>query len=189
MNMIFESIFLFIFCIILAFLEVQIEGKDGWASKLPTWRPAQSHWLAKWYGRFMGGKELTGYHIGMLSLVLFVLHGFYFWQYDWSLSEELQVLALFSLVSVVWDFLWFVLNPHFGWQKFSPIHVAWHSSWLGPWPYDYYFGIIAYLLLYSFSFLKDWQSGLMESVSLLLYLSLLVLATVLIRHFVDKNKN
>ena len=96
--------------------------------------------------------------------------------------------SIFLLASVVWDFLWFVLNPHFGWQKFSPIHVAWHSSWLGPWPYDYYFGIIVYLLLYSISFLKDWQSGLMESVSLLLYLSLLVLVTVLIRHFVDKNK-
>ena len=187
--MIFESIFLFVFCIILAFLEVQIEGEHGWASKLPTCRPAQSHWLSKMYGRFMGGKELTGYHVGMFSLVLFVLHGFYFWNYSWSFHKELQVLALFLFVSVVWDFLWFVLNPHFGWKKFSPIYVAWHSSWLGPWPYDYYIGLIAYVILYSFSFMNNWQTGFFEAIRLGLNVVALVVVTILIRYFYDNKIN
>ncbi len=190
--MIFESIFLFVFCFILAFLEVQIEGKDGWAVNLPTWRPEESKWYSRLYSHFMKGKALTGYHIGMFSLVLFVLHGFYFYSNSWTILGELQVISLFFFVSVVWDFLWFVLNPHFGWKKFSSIHIAWHSSWLGPWPYDYYVGVVAYWLLYTASYFYDWQSGAIEAMLLLFYIVILVAVTVVLRSFFDsfvKSKN
>jgi len=40
--MLYQSIYLFVVALVLAFLEVQIEGKHGWASKLPTWKPGET---------------------------------------------------------------------------------------------------------------------------------------------------
>jgi hypothetical protein len=37
----------------------------------------------------------------------------------------------------IWDFLWFVLNPAFGWDNFRPENVWWHRGWLGRIPIDY----------------------------------------------------
>ncbi len=68
------AFYLFGLCILLAYLEVQIEGPHGWAERLPTWRPQSHAWYARLYTRLMGQKQLTGYHIGMFLLVLFGLH-------------------------------------------------------------------------------------------------------------------
>lgn len=184
--MIFEIIFLFAFCIILAFLEIQIEGKSGWATNLPTWKPHHTHWAQKIYRKFMSGKDLTGYHIGMFALVLFVLHGFYFWHEQWSWQHQLQVIGLFFLVSVIWDFLWFVLNPYFGWKHFTPAKIAWHKSWLGPWPLDYYYGLIGYIFFYSISQYPSWFSGLTVSLTLGGGLLFLTFITTLIRVVYDR---
>jgi hypothetical protein len=79
-------IVLIVWCLIVARLEVEIEGKDGWAKNLPTWKykldkegklwykplgvqeyqePTCSPWLQKFYVtyiRVLGGREFTGYH-------------------------------------------------------------------------------------------------------------------------------
>jgi len=34
-----KVVYFYIIAIFLAILEIQIEGKHGWAEKLPTWRP------------------------------------------------------------------------------------------------------------------------------------------------------
>jgi hypothetical protein len=42
----------------------------------------------------------------------------------------------------VWDFLWFVLNPHFGWQQFRKGTIWWHNRvWIGRFPIDYWNGV------------------------------------------------
>ena len=71
--MFYQALYLFIAAFVLAYLEVQIEGQNGWAGQLPTWRP-KGKWYARFYERFMGGKELTGYHIGVFGFVLLFLH-------------------------------------------------------------------------------------------------------------------
>ena len=38
------------------------------------------------------------------------------------------------------DFLWFVLNPHFGLANFKPDKIWWHRTWWGGAPRDYYYG-------------------------------------------------
>lgn len=182
--MFFQIIFIFFFCVLLAFVEVQIEGRHGWAAHLPTWRPRGS-WYAKLYQRIMSGKSLTGYHIGMFSLVLFVLHGFYFWNGQWSWQAELEVVSYFFLVSVVWDFLWFVLNPHYGWRRFKPAFVAWHKPWLGPLPVNYYEGVVLFFVLYSLSLWPFWLSGFAQALYFFAGLIALVAAATFVRFVID----
>ena len=52
--------FMVFMSIILALWEIQIEGKDGWAAKLPAWR-IEKGWLV----RLSGGRPVTGYHFFM----------------------------------------------------------------------------------------------------------------------------
>ena len=52
--------FLLVGIVVLAYVfakvEVHIEGTNGWASKLPTWR-IERHWLLD---LFFGGRPMTG---------------------------------------------------------------------------------------------------------------------------------
>ena len=159
--MFYQSLYLFVSAFALAFLEVQIEGRDGWAAQLPTWRP-KGKWYARFYERFMGGKELTGYHIGVFGFVLLFLHYPYLGVAP-TLAQELWVLSLFFLFSIVWDYLWIVINPHYGvWRRQPKQDVSWHRHWWGPFPRDYYFGILlSAAILYpvwrnDLSVLKEW---------------------------------
>ena len=139
--MFYQALYLFITALILAYLEVQIEGQHGWASMLPTWRP-KGKWYADLFERVMGGKELTGYHVGVFGFVLLFLHYPYLGLAP-TLGQELGVLSLFLLFAVVWDYLWIIINPHYGVVRRRPQNdVTWHRHWWGPFPRDYYFGIL-----------------------------------------------
>ncbi len=160
--MIEHALYLFIAALMLAYLEVQIEGEHGWARKLPTWRP--QGFLSNTYKRLMGGKELTGYHIGVFGMVFLFLHyPFFAGTMPWSFLQELWVLSIFFMFSVVWDYLWIIINPHYGVIKKRPQNdVAWHAVWWGPFPRDYYGGIaLSLLVLYPLwsldaQVLRDW---------------------------------
>lgn len=127
--------YLFLIALVLALLEVQIEVPHGWASGLPTWKFAHPRWLA-----LANGKPLTGYHACMIPLLLLLFHlpavrG------PWSWREEGQLLSQFFLVAVFWDFLWFVLNPHYGLRRFRSGEVWWCRRWLLGLPIDYWGGL------------------------------------------------
>ena len=47
-------------------------------------------------------------------------------------------IAGYNLFWVVEDFLWFVLNPHFGWSKFNKNSIWWHKRWFLGLPLDYW---------------------------------------------------
>src|SRR3712207_3106001 len=112
------ALFLFVYAALFAAVELEIEGPHGWAARLPTWYRVTPRY-ARWFARLMGGKPLTGYHALMLPLALTSLHaGFAFGQ-PWSPAAEAQVVAAFLWWSVVWDFLWFLWNPAFGWRRFQ----------------------------------------------------------------------
>ena len=50
--------------------EIQIEGPNGWATSLPTWR-IEHHPLLD---IFWGGRAMTGYHAWFFSFILLVFH-------------------------------------------------------------------------------------------------------------------
>lgn len=128
------GLYFFAIAFVLAQLEIQIEGPDGWAARLPTWRwqtPAVLRWA---------GKPITGYHVFLMLLILLFIHlpavdlGF-------SLEREAETLSLFFLLAVTWDFLWFVCNPHFGLSRFKPDRVWWFKSWVLGLPSCYLGGV------------------------------------------------
>jgi hypothetical protein len=124
-------------------VEVEIEGGAGWAANLPTWR-IEKHLLLD---LFWGGRAMTGYHAWMFSFIGILFHFPLCFIGEWSLQLEARVLAALMLFWVAEDFLWFVVNPAFGWRRFKAEHVTWHKRWAWGAPVDYWiFGAISVLL-------------------------------------------
>jgi len=147
-NLIVQTLFLCFFSLVLAGMETQIEGAAGWAQNLPTWRPDSSKWISRFYGKIMGGKALTLYHVLFFTLVVVCLHYPYFSGKFWSLGEELTTLSLLLLVMVTEDFLWFVINPKYNFGRFLGQRVLWHKKWFLHLPIEYWFAFPASALLY-----------------------------------------
>ena len=131
----FDILKLFLFGLVATFalakLEIHIEGKHGWARKLPTWRVKNE------FTRFLYGKTpFTGYHM-WLNIFLIIVSQFPFViGVPWSISLELKILAMLLLGAVMEDFWWIVLNPSYGLKKFTKKHIHWHR-WVGPLPAMY----------------------------------------------------
>ena len=135
------GLFLFLIALLLALLEVQIEGAEGWARALPTWRIE-----GEFVKAITGGRPITGYHVYLWFLLLALLHGPLLFT---GITRELEarLLSWFLLLTVSWDFLWFVLNPSFGLSKFHSENIWWYSRWLLGMPVDYYVGLALSLLV------------------------------------------
>ncbi len=135
------GLYFFAIAFALAHLEIQIEGKHGWAAQLPTWR-WQSDAVLRW-----AGKPVTGYHVFLQLFLLLLIH-FPLMYTGFSLEREAELISLFFLLAVFWDFLWFVCNPHFGLSRFGPGQVWWFKSWFMGLPTPYYAGLGLSLLVY-----------------------------------------
>lgn len=134
----------FLFTLILAYvharLEIEIEGKNGWAKKLPTWKSSKNLFT------MVFDKPLTGYHLWTNFFVFAVFH-FPLLFIRWGIQKEFIVVGFFVLYWVIEDFLWFVCNPYFGYSRLNKEHATWHKNWLYGFPRDYFWGIGAFLLL------------------------------------------
>jgi hypothetical protein len=126
-------------------VEVEIEGEAGWAANLPTWR-IEDHPLLD---IFWGGRAMTGYHLWMFSFIGVFFHFPLFFMGQWSLQMEARVMASVMVFWIVEDFLWFIINPAFGWRRFKQELVPWHKRWAFGAPIDYWlFGAISIGLFY-----------------------------------------
>ena len=134
---------------IFALLEIQIEGKAGWASGLPTWRIE-----TPFTRRLLGARAITGYHVYIHAFVLALVHApFALGLLRFSWNAELRTVAFLILFWIMEDFLWFVFNPEYGIRSFKRERVWWHAqSWWGFMPRDYWIftpvGVGLYLLSY-----------------------------------------
>lgn len=138
--------YLFFASLIFALLEVQIEGEAGWASDLPTWRYENRITRA-----LLGNRPITGYHLYMHLLVIALVHApFALGLTPLTLAGELRILAFLVLFWVVEDFLWFVVNPAWGFRHFRRERIRWHAlNWWGLMPRDYWIfaplGVVLYV--------------------------------------------
>lgn len=133
---------LFAYALLFALVEIEIEGPDGWADKLPTWYRV-TPWYARLMARLLSGKPMTGYHLMMLPIPLVSFHLGLCFGMPWSWATEARIVAAYLIFNVIWDFLWFVLNPAFGWSRFRKGTVWWHSHrWIGRFPIDYWNGLV-----------------------------------------------
>jgi len=130
--------------VVLALWEIQIEGKDGWAAKLPCWRITNKLVL-----KLMGGRPLTGYHFYMVTFLIVILH-FPAVFTEWSFQKELLVWGFLCGLLLLEDFFWFVLNPYYRLSKFRRDQILWHRNWWGPAPdfYWWYLGAAAVLIYF-----------------------------------------
>ena len=130
-----------------ALIEIQVEGAAGWAANLPTWRIKN-----RLYERLFPGRPLTGYHIWTLVFIALVAHLPFAFRLPWTWYGEFRAIAFILFFWVIEDFLWFVLNPHFGLRRFKPRHIAWHRhAWWWIAPRDYWIASALGLVLYYFS--------------------------------------
>ncbi|MFS8131000.1 MAG: hypothetical protein ACMG57_03405 [Candidatus Dojkabacteria bacterium] len=141
-HVIFFSLVIFT-SFIWSLLEIQIEGKNGWAGALPTWR-YQVHIKYIWE------REITGYHVYLISFILLLLHSTFLYT-AWSMQAELKIIAFFLLLGGIEDFLWFVLNPAYGLKKFNRIDVPWHTMWFLGVPTFYFIIIPLGVFIYAIS--------------------------------------
>lgn len=134
--MIFK-IFLWMFILALfhAFQETQIEGKNGWARHLPTFR------IDVFLTKLLIGKEITGYHIFLLAMYLTIFHGIFLFQ-SWNWKLEASIFGYFSLYFVMEDFLFFIVNPHYTLKNFCKGKIEWHQRWFWGLPISYWWAII-----------------------------------------------
>lgn len=135
-------LFWFLLATVLAGIEVESEGKYGWAEKMPTWYRTTGFW-GRLYGYFMSGKPLTGYHLLLSVFVLSLFHIPLFSGVAWGIAWEFETLAIFFLWVPSWDYNWFVLNPHFK-GRFKKKYVWWHAGdrWVfGLFPLSYLIGV------------------------------------------------
>jgi hypothetical protein len=137
-----------VFMVFLGFLfaqwEIQIEGKDGWAAKLPGWRIKKG-----WLVRLIGGRPITGYHTFMISFTIAVIHLPLFFV-PWSWQLESLLIGFYMGMMLLEDFFWFVLNPHYGIKNFRKGKIWWHKEWWGPVPSLYWIMLVIIVLLIYF---------------------------------------
>ncbi len=138
--------------IVLAFFfaqaEIHIEGDAGWAENLPTWR-IEDHWVLD---IFWGGRPMTGYHAWIFLFMSIFFHFPLFFMAQWSWQLEARVVASIMLFWIAEDFLWFVLNPAFGWQRFRKEYVSWHKNWVCGAPIEYWIFSVLSALLFWYSY-------------------------------------
>ena len=143
-----SALYWFVFAAVVACIEIEAEGKFGWAEKMPTWYRTTG-FAAALYCRLMGGKPLTGYHLFMFFFPVMLFHAPFFMGVAWSVSAELMAWSMYFAWCVLWDFLWFVLNPHYGIKNFKREKIWWHakSIWVfGLFPMDYLVGVVLSLV-------------------------------------------
>ena len=133
--------FMVVLAVLLAFWEIQIEGKDGWAGKLPCWRMEKG-----WFLKLTGGRPVTGYHFFMTLFLIAIVHLTLFFV-PWSWRLESLLLGFYVGMVFLEDFFWFVLNPQYGIKKFRKGEIWWHKQWWGPVPALYWFLLIIVIVL------------------------------------------
>jgi hypothetical protein len=129
---IFEaSIFWFVLALFFALTEIEVEGSNGWAEKLPTWRHTKTV-SARLYGLFVSGKPLTGYHLFLFMIPIMIFHTSFFTGVAWSIPRELVSWSIYFAFGPTWDALWFILNPYYTISNLRKENIWWYnkSFWL-----------------------------------------------------------
>lgn len=110
-------------------------------------------------------RSITGYHTILFLMILFLNHIVYIGFFGWNGAvDEMMIFAFHLFLIIYWDFLWFVLNPHFTYKKFKQEHIPWYtdSEWFAGFPMDYWYAGGLSGILVGFSFLINGNATMIE---------------------------
>lgn len=139
-----DALFVWLFALVFAMIEIEVEGPDGWAKNLPTPKNVLAH--------------LSLYHVYMVLLAVVVVSGFVYFRYTRPCTTTttfpltcrparpaphplLMILFHIVLYFLVQDFLWFVLNPKFTVLGYTQANIPWHKPWVGGVPLFNFVGL------------------------------------------------
>jgi hypothetical protein len=134
-------VFAVILSIFLALLEIQIEGENGWAGKLPTWK------IKNPFGKFLNWPYITGYHVFLGLFLFFCLQLPFFIDFAFNLKNEILIIEVFFIIMLLEDLFWFVFNPRWGVKKFFTEDIWWQTKKFLFLPKNYWVGIIIFIIL------------------------------------------
>lgn len=115
------SVFIIVFAFVFALIEIEIEGKDGWAKHLPTPHLTKNN------------KSLTIYHVYIFLFVFLSFNMVFFAQsqlINWR--NTLYILSMTLMFFFLEDMYWFLSNPFHSILKQN----SWHT-YVGPVPLLY----------------------------------------------------
>lgn len=172
----FTGIFFFFLCLSYALLENEIEGKYGWAWKLPTWYKVRGPIATPFSKYFLGGRPCNGYNMTMLFFTTMFFHFPFMVGLEWSIVKELEIIALIFLFWPVNEFLRIVMCPDLTIVKFKRDQLPWrkHMKWVSKdrIPFDHLQAIAIFFVL---SFLAILFSAGENALKLLTSISLFYL--------------
>lgn len=171
------ALYVFLLCSMLAEVEIQIEGEAGWAANLPTWRTTNP--AITW---IFGGKPVTGYHVFMNLFLLLIYHFPLLFGHP-TLEKEAKILWTWATAAVVWDFMWFALNPEYGITRYSARNVWWFKTWALGVPVDYFVGIGMSFLFWMFPAIKHREAASHRALRWIVSTGLLVFLAALTASF------
>lgn len=155
------SAFLFALAVLFGIFEIEAEGKFGWAEKFPTWY--RTGGLAKVY-TFFTNKPLTGYHLALFFVPLFIFVWPMVATSTLSWHGILRALSFYFAWVILWDFTWFVLNPDYGVHRFRRSNIWWlaKEAWILGLPSSYLTSLAASLIfaVLSGALHGGWQNAL-----------------------------
>lgn len=143
----FQIVFLLAVSVIFALLEIQIEGSEGWAENLPTWKVKNP------FRKVVGWPTLAdGYHFWMWVFVILIFHAPFFFGFPFNQINELLIIEMIFIFFLLEDFLWFVFNPSWGLKNFFTKEIPWHPHKIMFLPQNYWIGFV---LLAIFEIVKN----------------------------------
>lgn len=123
--MFYTALFYFLVALLLALTEIESEGKYGWAEKTETFAKKTKRNI---FSLYSGATVVTGYHLLLGTFLFLFMHVIYFFGVEFNIVTELILISTFIIWTLFWDFLWFVLNPHYGWKNFTKEKVWWFQE-------------------------------------------------------------
>jgi hypothetical protein len=115
--------------------------------------------------------------------VLLLLFHSPIWFVRWTVVDEARVVSGFLMTAVAWDFLWFILNPAFGWAHYTADRIWWFRHWAGPFPVDYYLGVVSATAVRAAPALlrrEPWRHSLHETIVVLFVMAAATFAFTLV---------
>ena len=144
-----NGVFVFLFSIIYSLIEIEMEGKNGWCTHLPTAKNVIS--------------TFTLYHLLMMVLIILT-----FYQ-QFNNKDVWLIVFYITMFFFIEDLLWFVLNPYYTIKKYSEKNIPWHSKWFWGQPIENFF---CYFIIFITYFNTKYKKEHMNSfIYILLYLN------------------